>query len=165
LSSLQQELIALLPRLRRLARALTRDPTNADDLVQITLERALSRAGQFRTGHSLDRWVFGILRNAWLDDLRSRRRWARVVDGEADGAEAADAASGPPLEAIALRDAIARLPPDQRLAVALVLVEGYSYREAAEVANVPEGTLTSRVARGRAALLAELNGGEADHDR
>lgn len=156
---MRREMVELLPRLRRLARALTRDRTDADDLVQATLERALARADQFRTGLRLDSWMFGIMRHAWIDELRAGQRWARVLAPEDQAHDVADQTGGPSLEAMAVRDALYELPPDQRLAVALVLVEGLSYREAAEAADVPEGTITSRVARGRAALQARLREG------
>lgn len=151
MASFDGELVALLPRLRRMAHVLARDPTAADDLVQTAVERALARRGQFRPGRRLDAWVFAILRHAWIDQLRAeRRRPTTALPDDLAGTSAA----GP--ETLALRAAVAALPPEQRLAVALVLVEGYSYREAAQVAGAPEGTIASRVARGRAALLAQL---------
>lgn len=156
---MRREMVELLPRLRRLARALTRDRNDADDLVQATLERALARAGQFRPGLRLDSWMFQIMRNAWIDELRAGQRWSRVLAPEEQARDVADTSGGPSVEAMAVRDALEELPPEQRLAVALVLVEGLSYREAADVADVPEGTITSRVARGRAALQARLGEG------
>ena len=71
---LREELVTLLPRLRRFARALSRDAHDADDLVQIAVERALTRAGQLRPDAPLSSWMFGIVRNAWLDELRARGR-------------------------------------------------------------------------------------------
>src|ERR1700687_2667989 len=76
---LREELVTLLPRLRRFARALTRDTHDADDLVQIAVERALTRAGQLRPDAPLSSWMFGIVRNAWLDELRARGRGRRLV--------------------------------------------------------------------------------------
>ena len=156
---LTNEIVGLLPRLRRLGRVLTRDVTDADDLVQMTVERALRHRGQWRPGTRLDSWMFRIMKNAWIDESRVRSRRAAVMSPEAlgehvgdDGAAGLDAR----LEARALEAAVARLPEDQRLAVALVLVEGLSYKEAAEVLGVPQGTLTSRLGRGRAVLIAEL---------
>jgi RNA polymerase sigma-70 factor (ECF subfamily) len=103
--------------------------------------------------------MFRIMKNAWIDEARARHRRAAVIapeeDVEAVGADGA-AAMAVRLEAQAVERAMARLPEDQRLAVALVLVEGLSYKEAAEVLEVPQGTLTSRLGRGRAALLADL---------
>jgi len=146
---------ALLPRLRRFARALAGNPHDADDLVQATLERALARASQWRPEQRLETWVYAILRNAWIDEQRARGRRGRVFAPESDGSQvgvAAIDATG----ALALQAALRQLPGEQREAVALVLVEGLSYREAAEALEVPIGTLTSRLARGRGALQAML---------
>lgn len=160
----RRAIVELLPRLRRLARALTRDTADADDLVQQTVERALVRQGQWTPGTRLDSWMFRIMKNAWIDEARSRSRKAQVFSPEEAGLNVgSDGASEieTRLEARAVADAMGRLPDDQRLAVALVLVEGLSYKEAAEVMEVPQGTLTSRLGRGRAALLADLEGAAA----
>ena len=168
MDAFQSELIALLPRLRRLARALARDVADADDLVQLTVERALARAGQWEPGSRLDSWTFRIMKNAWIDEARARNRRRQVFDSEAnalevgvDGAGAMDAR----MEAVAVEAAMAQLPSEQRIAVALVLVEGLSYREAAELLEIPEGTLTSRLVRGRNALVARLEQEGSSHDR
>jgi RNA polymerase sigma-70 factor (ECF subfamily) len=156
---LRAALVALLPRLRRFARALARDAHDADDLVQIAVERALTRAAQLRPDAPLSSWMFGIVRNAWLDELRARGRRARLF-APAESAEHVDAGSqSAPADLLAVQDALARLPEEQRAAVALVLIEGLSYKEAAHVMEVPIGTLTSRLARGREALQEML--GEA----
>jgi RNA polymerase sigma-70 factor (ECF subfamily) len=158
---LRDRIIELLPRLRRFARSLARNAQDADDLVQITAERALVRADQFRPEHSVAGWLFGILRNAWIDEGRSRRRRETLLEPEAL-AGVGDPAAGSDPELLCLQDALARLAEDQRLAVALVLVEGLSYKEAASIMGVPVGTLTSRLARGREALqsmLSETPGG------
>lgn len=152
---LSAELVTLLPRLRRFARALARNPHDADDLVQVALERALARAHQLRPDAALAPWVFGILRHAWIDELRARARSERVFAPEESGQSVGDAGHDGP-ELLSVRDAMARLPQEQRIAVALVLVEGLSYKEAAHVMNVPIGTLTSRLARGREALQTML---------
>lgn len=158
---LDRAIVELLPRLRRLARALTRDAADADDLVQHTVERALVHRGQWRPGTRLDSWMFRIMKNAWIDEARARNRKAQVFSPEEAGLDVGSDGAGEMevrLEARAVTAAMARLPDDQRLAVALVLVEGLSYKEAAEVMEVPQGTLTSRLGRGRAALLADLAG-------
>jgi RNA polymerase sigma-70 factor (ECF subfamily) len=156
LSDLSAELVTLLPRLRRFARTLTRNPHDADDLVQVSLERALARVHQLRPDAALAGWVFGILRHAWIDELRARARSERVFAPEKSGQNVGDAGQGAHAERLSVQDAIARLPQEQRIAVALVLVEGLSYKEAAHVMDVPIGTLTSRLARGREALQAML---------
>jgi RNA polymerase sigma-70 factor (ECF subfamily) len=155
----QEQLIALLPRLRRFARTLTRNPHDADDLVQLAVERALTRLDQWQPGTRLDSWMFGILKNAWIDEVRSRQRRDRVLAPEALGEHVADAASEAHIERLSLEAALAQLPEEQRLAVALVLIEGLAYKEAAAVLDVPIGTVTSRLARGREALEALLGGG------
>jgi len=153
---LREGLVTLLPRLRRFARALTRDAHDADDLVQIAVERALTRAGQLRPDAPLSSWMFGIVRNAWLDELRARGRRSRLFAPAESGEQVADASQGAHTDLLAVQDALARLPEEQRAAVALVLIEGLSYKEAAHIMEVPIGTLTSRLARGREALQEML---------
>lgn len=152
---LRDRIIELLPRLRRFARALARNAQDADDLVQITAERALARAEQLRPDHSVAGWLFGILRNAWIDEGRSRRE--SLLEPQDIAERVGDPAAGSDPELLCLQDALARLPEEQRLAVALVLVEGFSYKEAAAIMSVPVGTLTSRLARGREALQSMLS--------
>lgn len=149
----------MLPRLRRLARVLARDVADADDLVQLTVERGLTRLAQWRPGTRLDSWMFRIMKNAWIDERRARNRQGAVLAPEEEGARVGDdgeRAMQARLKAGEVERAMGRLPEEQRLAVALVLVEGLSYGEAAEVLEIPQGTLTSRLGRGRAALMAEL---------
>lgn len=153
--AVREGLIPLLPRLRRLARALAGQVADADDLVQIVLERALTRSAQWRPDAALDKWVFAIARNAWRDELRARARSHNLFAPEEAGSSAADSASAP-VQKLELAAALAALPPDHREVVALVLVEGLSYSEAAELLEVPVGTVTSRLARARAALQAYL---------
>ena len=147
---------ALLPRLRRFARALTRHPQDADDLVQLAVERALERSTQWRPDSSLTNWMLAIVRNAWIDETRARHRRDAVLVPENEAVEVGDTGTDRDIEWWSIQSALGRLPVEQRLAVALVLVEGLSYREAAQVMEVPIGTLTSRLARGRLALQAML---------
>lgn len=159
MDSFQTEMLTLLPRLRRMARVLAWEPADADDLTQLTVERALLRRDQWRPGTRLDSWMFRIMRNAWIDEARARQRRGRVLAPPEAGVLAADP-SAPSLEArlqaSAVERALEALPEDQRLAVALVLIEGLSYQEAADSLEVPIGTLTSRLARGRATLQTAL---------
>jgi RNA polymerase sigma-70 factor, ECF subfamily len=156
-AKLQEQLVTLLPRLRRFARALARDAHDADDLVQLALERALAHADQVRPGAELGGWMFGILRNAWIDELRSRGRRAQLfVPAELAEHMGGSASQPAHAELLAVEEALASLPEEQRSAVALVLIEGLSYKEAAHVMQVPIGTLTSRLARGREALQKML---------
>ena len=156
----RDQLVTLLPRLRRFARALARNVHDADDLVQVAVERALLHLDQLKPGTRMDSWIFGIMRNAWIDETRSRRRRDQVLAPEALGEHVADAASDAHIQRLSLDAAMERLPEEQRLAVALVLVEGLAYKEAAAVLEVPIGTVTSRLARGREALETLLGGRE-----
>lgn len=152
------QLAELLPRLRRFARVITRDVADADDLVQVSVEKALARAAQWRPGSRLDSWMFGIMKNAWIDEVRARRRRERVHAPEEAGATVGESSAAARDIALSVQAAMARLPEDQRMAIALVLVEGLSYRDAAESLGIPMGTLTSRLSRGREALQALLGG-------
>jgi len=156
LDQLREQIVDLLPRLRRFARTLARDPHDADDLVQVAVERALAKSEQLRPDSSLSSWMFGILRNAWIDEIRTRGRRNRIFAPEALGENVGDASSESHTETISVQDAMERLPEEQRMAIGLVLVEGLSYKEAAEIMGIPIGTLTSRLARGREALQALL---------
>jgi RNA polymerase sigma factor (sigma-70 family) len=159
LQGIRDEIITLLPRLRRFSRSLTRDAADADDLLQLTVERALVKLEQWTPGTRLDSWMYRIMKNIWIDEIRARTRRSTVfapeTAGERVGAEDPDFERR--LRAMSVEQAMETLPDEQRLAISLVLVEGLSYREAAAVMEVPMGTLTSRLARGRAALEARLN--------
>lgn len=151
------ELLELLPRLRRFARSLTRDPAQADDLCQIAVERALQRRSQRREDARLDAWMFMIMRNCWIDAQRAaRRETARFAPAEAADCAANVAQTSDPLDLMTLNQAMNALPSEQREAVALVWVEGFSYAEAADCLQIPLGTLTSRLSRARDRLLKTL---------
>jgi RNA polymerase sigma-70 factor (ECF subfamily) len=156
------ELAGLLPRLRRFARVITRHVADADDLVQVAVEKALTHAGQWRPGSRMDSWMFGIMKNAWIDEVRARRRRDRFHAPEEAGATVGDSSAAARDIALSVEAAMERLPDEQRMAIALVLVEGLSYRDAAGALDVPIGTLTSRLARGREALQALLGDGGAE---
>lgn len=155
------QLVAVLPRLRRFARGLTGSAVEADDLVQAACERALARAHQFQPGTRFDSWMFRIVQTVWIDQLRAREIRRTESEDEALGT-GTDEPTRRVEARMALREvqaAMAVLPAEQRMALLLVTVEGLSYREAAEVAAVPVGTIMSRLARARVALLAKLGGG------
>jgi RNA polymerase sigma-70 factor, ECF subfamily len=154
---LREQIVALLPRLRRFARTLARNAHDADDIVQIAVERALARLDQLRPDSQLSSWLFGIVRNAWLDEVRARGRRGRIFAPQELGEQVGEESPGAVADTIAVQDALARLPDEQRIAVGLVLVEGLSYKEAARVMEIPIGTLTSRLARGREALQEMLS--------
>ena len=152
----REQLGAMLPRLRRFARVITRHVQDADDLVQVAIEKALTHADQWRPESRLDSWMFGIMKNAWIDEIRARHRRSRVLAPEEAGLDVGDRSAEDRDIALSVQAAMARLPDEQRLAIALVLVEGLSYKEAAETLGIPIGTLTSRLARGREAMQAVL---------
>ena len=155
------QMIAVLPRLRRFARGLTGSAVEADDLVQAACERALARQHQFQEGTRFDSWMFRIVQTIWIDQIRSRE--VRKEDGEIAEERLGSDESVRRIEArLALdevRRAVGRLPPDQRTALLLVTVDGLSYKEAAEVAGVPVGTIMSRLSRARIALQLQLETG------
>lgn len=151
------ELVTLLPRLRRFGRAITRHREDADDLVQMAVERALTRREQWEPGTSLVSWLFKIMKNAWIDEVRTRTRRDHFFAPEEAGEHVGISPIEGHIEVLAVRKAMERLNDDQRIAVGLVLVEGLSYKEAAEVLDIPIGTLTSRIARAREQLQAILS--------
>jgi RNA polymerase sigma factor (sigma-70 family) len=151
------EIAKLLPRLRRFARTVTRHREDADDLVQAAVERALVHLDQWQPGTRLDSWLFRIMKNAWIDEVRARARRSDILLPEEAGEHVGEPLMERHLERMALQQAMQRLNEDQRMAVGLVLVEGLPYKEAAEVLDIPIGTLTSRLARAREALQAVLD--------
>jgi len=163
--SLRRQMVGLIPRMRRFAKALAKDASRADDLVQAACERALGRLGQIQEGTRLDSWLFRIIYTQWIDRLRrARTRNAHLnaivrecsLEDDSAGLNCARLAS-----ALDLRKAIAGLPEDNRAAMLLVCVEGYTYAEAAQVLEVPAGTVASRVARARESLTRRLQSDSA----
>ncbi len=155
------QLIAVLPRLRRFARGLTGAAAEADDLVQAACERALAREHQFQEGTRFDSWMFRIVQTIWIDQIRARdvRKEDGDVAEERLGSDAPVRRIEARLALAEIRLAVERLPPDQRTVLMLVTVEGLSYREAAAVVGVPVGTVMSRLARARVALHQQLEAG------
>ncbi len=154
-----RDLLALLPNLRRFALSLCRATDVADDLVQLTCQKALSSRRSFQPGTRMDAWLFRILRNSWIDMVRRRRGEGQTVDVEevfdlsgTDGTQ--DMENRLLLERTL--SAIQDLPDEQREVLLLVCVEELSYRETADVLEVPIGTVMSRLARGRKQLAAVL---------
>ena len=145
-----------MPRLRRFAYALTGSSDAGDDLVQAACERALRSAEQFRAGTRMDSWMFRIMQNLWLDDRRRRRVRGTQVDPELAGLSDDGKGARQLDDQVALaqvRAAVDALPDDQRSVLVLVAIEGLNYREAAEVLELPMGTVMSRLARARARLM------------
>jgi RNA polymerase sigma-70 factor (ECF subfamily) len=155
----RQQLLGAIPRLRRYARSLVFDASAADDLVQTALERALNHWRQFDPRRDLVLWLLAIAHNAWLDSLRRDKHLDVVAPERVAETLDRERRHEPDIGLqIDLADALARLVPDQRSALLLVVVEQLTYAEAAEVLQVPEGTVMSRVSRARAVLRAWLDG-------
>ncbi len=152
------------PRLWRYALVLTGRRDVADDLAQNTCLRALEKADQFQPGTHLDRWMFRIAQRIWLNELRSQtvRRGGGLVPVEDAGlvAEGMDAETNIFVSQVLSR--MNTLPEAQRSTVMLVYVEGFAYREAAEVLDIPIGTVMSRLAAARATLGKELKQDQSD---
>ena len=161
----RQAIIAEIPKLRRFARALSGNAAAADDLVQDCLERALGRLHLWRENTNLRAWLFTILRNIHLNQLRhsSRRPHETSYDDMPEPPSHSAPAQG---HGMAIRDlglALDKLPDQQREVVLLVGLEDMSYKEAAEILGVPIGTVMSRLARGRESL-GRLMDGETAND-
>ena len=154
-TNIKQTLIGRLPKLTRFALVLCREKDRADDLVQATCERALSRLNQFQEGTKFDSWLFSIMHSIWKNDIRKAnnsvsfaKRASETSSKFVDGEKIAN-------KKVFLNQVLyelSMLPSDQAAALTLVCLDGLSYRDAAEVLNIPQGTLESRVARGRIAL-------------
>jgi RNA polymerase sigma-70 factor, ECF subfamily len=157
--SFSDDLIALLPNLRRFALSLCRRADLADDLVQITAERAFAARDRFDRATRLDAWLFRILRNAWIDHARRTTTQGVTVDIH-DTPEAVVVDGVHHMETVLLlrktKLAMAEMPEDQREVMMLVCVDELTYREAAEVIGVPIGTVMSRLARARLALAEKV---------
>ena len=159
MQAFERELLTLLPRLRRFARSLARDASDADDLCQLALERALKARDQWQAGTRLDAWMYRIIRNCWIDEVRARTRRGQTFVSEEAGSAVGDEGHERMERTLEMQDvgkAMLELPAEQREVIALVLVEGLAYREAADILEIPMGTLTSRLTRGRQALARKL---------
>jgi RNA polymerase sigma-70 factor (ECF subfamily) len=153
-NSFQQSVEAAIPALRRYARALTRDAETADDLVQDTLVRALRSEHLFHGG-AVRSWLYTILTNLNRNRLRSLARKPLITQLQDDDAAGA---AGPEAGGRDIERALAMLVEEQRTALLLVVLEGLTYREVAEVQGVPIGTVMSRLARARMQIKAYLDG-------
>ena len=157
--SSRDAIVAEIPRLRRYARALAGDAVRADDLVQDTLERALSRFALWRPGN-LRAWLFSIMHNLFVNQARS----PRLIDYPGDEALPDLPTRATQSDALELRDfarSLMRVPEEQREVLLLVVLEDLPYEDAAKVLGVPIGTVMSRLSRGRERLRALLSGSEA----
>jgi RNA polymerase sigma factor (sigma-70 family) len=163
LDTIRGQMVLLLPRLRRYCIALAGSVADGDDLAQDTVERALKHLHTWEPGTRLDSWMFRIAKNRFIDGRRSARRVRMVaVDAPEQALEVSEDGARAMQARLELQDvstALTALPGEQREAVALVLVDGMSYREAADLLAIPIGTLTSRISRAREALAAAIGGG------
>jgi RNA polymerase sigma-70 factor (ECF subfamily) len=151
-----ESIVELIPRLRRYARALAGDRAAADDLVQDTLERAWSKLHLYRRGTDLRAWLFTVMHNVYVNQLRSAKIGTALDEDMPELARPARETDG-----LVLRDleaAIRRLPPEQREVLLLVALEDMSYEAAAQALGIPIGTVMSRLARAREKLRAMLAG-------
>ncbi|WP_110649639.1 sigma-70 family RNA polymerase sigma factor [Salinicola peritrichatus] len=150
----------VLPRLRRFALSLTQDPSNADNLVQSTMEKAIGRWHDRRADGDLRAWLFSILYRQFIDGQRRAKRYTRLLQlftGETSTTASAEEV----VIARATWEAFDRLPAEQRALLMLVTLEGLSYREVSATLNIPMGTVMSRLSRARRALRT-LDEGESD---
>jgi len=159
---LRSELVGLLPRLRRFAYGLAGSMEDGDDLVQGACERALRRLDQFQPGTRLDSWMYRIVQNLWIDQRRARQARPEAgmepTDLEALAVGDAERELNSRLALAGVQQAVATLPEEQRTILLLVCVEGLSYKAAAEVLEIPLGTVMSRLARARLAVGRALEG-------
>lgn len=153
----RRELVELLPRLRRFAAVLTKSHADAEDVVQAAVERALRHADSWRQGTRLDSWLYRIMQNLWRDELRAHRRRAEPLESHTDivGADGREVTIQHILSSEA-RAALDELSEEQRVVIALVVLEGMSYQQTADILDAPVGTVMSRLARARAKLATRL---------
>lgn len=157
-NNFREGLVAILPQLRRFARTLTRNPNDADDLLQAACERAMSRSDQWQDGTRLDSWMYTMMRNLWISELRKQktRTGAGVVDaGETDELRS-DATPEGAVYGNQLMRMVMALPEGFSSVLLLVSVEGRSYTEAAGILGIPEGTVMSRMSAARQKMRAQL---------
>lgn len=155
LSDSQREaLLAELGGLRRFCYSLTGNGADADDLLQSTVERLLGK-GMPADAH-VAKWAYRVCKNAWIDEIRSRdvrHKYPHLVVDEEEHTPSAEHVAGREKELEAVSAVLDQLPAEQRLALTLVAIEGKTYAEAAEIMEVPVGTIMSRVARARRYLV------------
>lgn len=162
-ATFRQQLVGAIPRLRRYARALVFDVHVADDLVQTTLERALTHWHQFDQRRDIVVWAISIAHNAYMDECRRNARMPLTDfgDGRSLSASDSDMTASPGTDIgrrLDLVAALRQLPAEQRDPLLLVSIEQLSYAECAEALHIPIGTVMSRIARGRVALRELLDG-------
>jgi len=155
------EIEEYIPQLRRYAMALSHNPVAADDLVQESVTRALTKSRLFKEGTNLRAWLFTIMHNVHISNARRYKHIGAPIDPDIAAATLSTQPSQEePLFLKALEKAMQIIPDTQRIAVVMAGIEGMSYEEISEQLNVPVGTIKSRVSRGRDALRKALHGRE-----
>lgn len=156
---ISEQLVGLLPRLRRFATGLTGNLSEADDLVQLSCEKALRKQHQWQEGTRLDSWMYRIIQTTWIDQKRRQRNDTVSLEAEAVP-EAPDRRSEHAAENHNMLDRVSQvldlLPEEQRVVMLMIAVEGRSYQEVSEMLEVPKGTVMSRLYRARSRVQAEL---------
>ena len=156
---IRNSLIPLYPRLRRFATILTGSDQDGDDLVQHACERALTRSMQWQPGTRLDRWLYRIMYNVWIDERRSARVRTRAPldDATEEIGDDGEARAAARLTLDVVYRELRELPEDQRVVLTLICIDGLSYKETAETLGIPLGTVMSRLARARLALADRVD--------
>ncbi len=159
MAQFKADLVQMLARLRRFALTLTRNRDDADDLVQTAVERAILRQAQWQRGTRLDSWLYTMMRNLWVSELRSRR--VRIGGGLVDASETdelqTEVAAPDHVYGNQMLAMVMSLPVGLSSALLLVAVEGNSYQEAAEILDIPIGTVMSRMSRARQIMKEKLS--------
>jgi RNA polymerase sigma-70 factor, ECF subfamily len=154
----RKDLVQLLPRLRRFAISLCGNQADADDLVQMACERAILKSSQWMPGTRLDSWVYTLTRNLWISELRSRK--VRTGSGQVDAGEtdelSSEVGAAEILQGNQVAAMIRSLPEGLAATLLLVSIEGYSYQEAADVLDIPIGTVMSRMSKARQLMKEKL---------
>lgn len=162
---LTEQLIELIPRMRRFATGLSGSAAWGDDLVQAACERLLRRKDSLAPDTRLDSWMYQVIRNLHIDGIRSQSVRDRSADEVRVLADLRPVSTDPMQEHMRLSEvqqAMQMLSEEHRSALMLICVEGLSYKEAAEVLQVPMGTVTSRLVRARKSLVDKLGGEDTE---
>jgi RNA polymerase sigma-70 factor, ECF subfamily len=158
MAQFKKDLVQMLPRLRRFALTLTHNREDGDDLVQTACERAILRLSQWQPGTRIDSWIYTMMRNLWVSELRSRR--VRVGRGQVDAAETDELSSSisahDHVYGNQVVDMVMSLSDGLSSTLLLVAVEGHSYQETAEILDIPIGTVMSRMSRARQMMKEKL---------
>ena len=159
-NDIRRDLVGMLPKLRRFAMTLSRNASDADDLVQEVCERAILKSHLWNGEGRFESWIYAMTRNLWVDEVRKRkvRTGAGTVDAGEQTELSIDAAGEKAVYATQLQKMILSMPEGLASVFILVNVEGYSYRESADILGIPIGTVMSRLSTARLRLAAMVTG-------